>query len=116
LLIGDAAHTMTPAVGSGIKYAIEDAVVAANVLSAPLKAGQVRVRDMAEVQWRREWPTRFIQAFGDFFLKQVIGRALLASKLIRVPRFVGPLFRLPLVPKLFAWLIAFGLWQVHVRN
>src|SRR5207247_2653542 len=36
LLIGDAAHTMTPAAGAGIKYAIEDAVVAANVLTRPL--------------------------------------------------------------------------------
>jgi 2-polyprenyl-6-methoxyphenol hydroxylase-like FAD-dependent oxidoreductase len=116
LLIGDAAHTMTPAAGSGIKYAIEDAVVAANVLSASLKAGRVRVQDLAEVQRRREWPTRFIQAFGAFFLKQVIGRALRSGKPIRVPRFVGLLFRLPLVPKLFAWLVAFGLWQVHVRN
>ena len=26
------------------------------------------------------------------------------------------LFRLPLVPKLFARLVAFGLWKVHVRN
>src|SRR5262245_38824419 len=36
LLIGDAAHVMTPAAGAGIKYAIEDAVVAANVLAGPL--------------------------------------------------------------------------------
>src|SRR5262249_6216504 len=50
LLIGDAAHVMTPAAGSGIKYAIEDAVEAANVLAAPLRAGRVRVRNLAEVQ------------------------------------------------------------------
>src|SRR5947209_10516457 len=61
LLIGDAAHTMTPAAGAGIKYAIEDAVVAANVLAGPLLAGRVRLRDMAQVQRQREWPTRFIQ-------------------------------------------------------
>src|SRR5829696_4995440 len=116
LLIGDAAHTMTPAAGSGIKYAIEDAVVAANVLSAPLKAGRVRVQELAEVQRQREWPTRFIQAFGAFFLKQVIGRALYSGRPIHIPYFARLLFRLPLVPKLFARLVAFGLWRVHIRN
>src|SRR6185295_7798217 len=47
LLIGDAAHTMTPAAGAGIKYAIEDAVVAANLLAPRLKAGRrVRLQDL----------------------------------------------------------------------
>src|SRR5713101_571894 len=70
LLIGDAAHTMTPAAGAGIKYAIEDAVVAANVLAEPLRAQGVRLSDLAEVQRRREWPTRIIQAVGAFGLRQ----------------------------------------------
>jgi hypothetical protein len=91
-------------------------VVAAPLPNAPLKAGRVRVQELAKVQRQREWPTRFIQAFGAFFLKQVIGRALRSGRPIRVPRFVGLLVRLPLVPKLFARLVAFGLWQVHVRN
>src|SRR5262249_9776917 len=64
LLIGDAAHVMTPAAGAGIKYAIEDAVEAANVLGGPLRAGHVRLSDLARVQRRREWPTRLMQAAG----------------------------------------------------
>src|SRR5262249_40711609 len=71
LLIGDAAHTMTPAAGAGIKYAIEDAVVAANLLTRPLLAGQVRIQDLAAVQRKREWPTRVIQAFGAFGLRRI---------------------------------------------
>jgi hypothetical protein len=102
--------------GSGIKYAIEDAVVAAKVLSAPLKSGRVRVQELAEVQRRREWPTRIIQAFGAFFLEQVIGRALRSGRPIRIPRLVWVLFRLPFLAKLFARLVAFGLWRVHVGN
>jgi 2-polyprenyl-6-methoxyphenol hydroxylase-like FAD-dependent oxidoreductase len=115
LLIGDAAHTMTPAAGSGIKYAIEDAVVAANVLAGPLKAGRVRLRDLAEVQRRREWPTRVIQAFGALGLG-LLGRTLLAGNSPSVSRYLPLLFRLPLVSRLFARLLAFGLWRVHVQN
>jgi 2-polyprenyl-6-methoxyphenol hydroxylase-like FAD-dependent oxidoreductase len=115
LLIGDAAHTMTPAAGSGIKYAIDDAVVAANLLTAPLQAKQVRVGDLAGVQRRRELPTRVIQAFGAFGLKN-IGRALRSGMPIMPPRWLRLLFRLPLLPGIFARLLAFGVWRVHVRN
>jgi hypothetical protein len=105
-----------PDARSGIKYAIEDAVVAANVLSAPLKSGRICTQKLAEVQRRREWPTRFIQVFGTFFLEQLIGRALRSGRLFCVPRFVGLLFRLPFLHKRFARLVAFGLWRVHVGN
>jgi len=115
LLIGDAAHTMTPAAGSGIKYAMEDAVVAANVLAEPLKAGRVRPADLAEVQRQREVPTRVIQAFGAFGLKQ-IARALRSGASQPVPWLVRWLFRIPGIPKLFARLLAFGIWRVHVRE
>ena len=114
LLIGDAAHTMTPFAGSGIKYAIEDAV-AANLLAEPLKAGSLCLRDLAEVQRRREWPTRVIQALGAFALGQ-LGRVLRSGSRLGVPRFVRLLFGLPLLGKLIARLFAFGLWRVHVEN
>jgi 2-polyprenyl-6-methoxyphenol hydroxylase-like FAD-dependent oxidoreductase len=115
LLIGDAAHTMTPAAGAGIKYAIEDAVVAANVLTGPLLAARVRTGDLAEVQRQREWPTRVIQTVGAFGLKNAA--SLLRSGHGLIPlRYARLLFRLPLLPKLFARLVAFGWWRVHVKN
>ena len=116
LVIGDAAHTMTPAAGSGIKYAIEDAVVAANVLAAPLKAGRMQLRDLAEVQRQREWPTRVIQAIGAFALKQGAGRLLRSGSQPTVPPFVRWLFGVPAFSRLFAQMLAFGLWRVHVQE
>ncbi len=115
LLIGDAAHPMTPAAGSGIKYAIEDAVVAANLLTGPLLAGRLSLRNLAAVQRKREWPTRIIQAFGAFAMGR-LGKALRSGKTVSPPRFLKLLFRLPLVKRLFANLIAFGFWRVHVKN
>ena len=63
LLIGDAAHTMSPVGGVGISEAIQDAVVASNVLGPRLRAGHVRESDLAAVQRRREWPVRIVQGY-----------------------------------------------------
>lgn len=115
LLIGDAAHTMTPAAGSGIKYAIEDAVVAANLLAEPLLTGTLRVQDLAQVQRRREWPTRVIQAIGAFGLRQ-IGNSLRSGRQQRVPRLVRTLFGVRVFSKAVARMLAFGLWRVHVEG
>ena len=65
LLIGDAAHTMSPVGGVGINYAVQDAIVAANILSKPLKNGSLHLWDLAEVQRQREWPIKAIQAFQN---------------------------------------------------
>ena len=115
LLIGDAAHTMTPAAGAGIKYAIEDAVVAANVLAEPLKAGKVELRDLARVQRKRQWPTRFIQAFAAVVVKQML-RVLRSNGPPRLPFVARFLLRTPLVRYVAPRLIGFGFWRVHVKR
>ena len=118
LVIGDAAHVMSPAVGVGINLAIQDAVVAANVLAGPLlrfqRAGSpVPEGRLAEVQRRRELPIRFMQALQGFGHRTVenahAGRAPVSSATRR-------LMGLPLVRSVLARIIGVGLWRVKVRD
>jgi 2-polyprenyl-6-methoxyphenol hydroxylase-like FAD-dependent oxidoreductase len=116
LMIGDAAHVMSPVAGVGINYAIQDAIVAANVLGEPLKGDRVGTRELAAVQRRREWPTRVIQALQTQMQHRVIARGLDPTESFSPPAFMRLLPRIPILRKLAPRLIAFGIWPVHVRG
>lgn len=94
LLIGDAAHAMSPVGGVGINYAVQDAVAAANVLQEPLRRGMAPVEVLALVQKEREWPTRVMQYIQGLMLKMLVKRGLDSSKPFKPPFFLRwPLFR-----------------------
>jgi 2-polyprenyl-6-methoxyphenol hydroxylase-like FAD-dependent oxidoreductase len=111
LLIGDAAHVMSSVGGFGINCAIQDSVVAANVLSGPLKNGGVTVTHLARIQRRRSWEVRLIQMLQTVAQNHIIARALDPERDFDLPLS----FRVPFVGQLAARIVALGIGRVRVN-
>ncbi len=116
LAIGDAAHAMSPIGGLGINVAIQDAVVAANVLWRPLSEGRVTEADLAEVQRRRERPVRLLQGFQSVVQNRFLGPALASSETPSIPLFVRVLMHVPILRDIPPRLIALGIGRPHVES
>jgi 2-polyprenyl-6-methoxyphenol hydroxylase-like FAD-dependent oxidoreductase len=116
LCIGDAAHAMSPVGGVGINLAIQDAVVAANILWEALRKGEAPVDLLAKVQARREWPTKMMQAVQLFVQKRIISNVLTMTERPRPP-FVVTLFnRFPFLRRIPARLVGMGFRPEHVHS
>ena len=116
LLIGDAAHVMSPVGGVGINYAIQDAVATANLLGSKLGGGTVAADDLAVVQRRRELPTRFIQGFQATIQKLIVRRALSAEKPFTMPLPARVITSLPLLRNIPGRVVGWGLRPERVED
>jgi len=113
LLIGDAAHAMSPVGGVGINLAVQDAVAAARLLTGPLRTGRVTPADLRRVQRRRWYPTAGTQLMQRAAQRVLIGRLLRARGPIRAPLPLHLLQRLPALQGLPARVIGTGLRPEH---
>jgi 2-polyprenyl-6-methoxyphenol hydroxylase-like FAD-dependent oxidoreductase len=115
LCIGDAAHAMSPIGGVGINLAIQDAVATANLLARPLAAGTLTVDDLAQVQQRREWPTRVTQRGQIIVQNNIISRVLAGTGDDETPFALKLLQWFPLLRRVPARVVGLGVRPEHIQ-
>ena len=117
LVIGDAAHAMSPVGGVGINVAIQDAVAAANILAEPLARGRDVDALLPKVQARRMPAVRATQAFQAAVQKRIIGRLLSRQEGPVKPALpLRLLHRFAVLRRIPAAFLGFGIRSEHVRS
>ena len=117
LVIGDAAHAMSPIGGVGINVAIQDAVAAANVLAGPMSRGEDPDPLLAKVEKRRLPAVRLIQGMQDAIQRRVISSVLARQGgTVEAPLPVRLLDRFAPLRRIPAAAIGFGWRPEHVRS
>ena len=115
LVIGDAAHAMSPVGGVGINLAIQDAVAAANILAGPMMRGADLDRLTPRVQERRMLPVKVVQGLQRTVHERVIGAAFRseAPKVGFLPKLVDAV---PLLQRIPARILGLGVRREHIHS
>lgn len=117
LCIGDAAHAMSPVGGVGINLAIQDAVAAANLLAAKLKAGTLLDEDLESVRRRRLFPVKVVQGFQVAVHNRVLKPTVAGgNRTLRVPWFLKVLNANAWLRRWPAQFLGLGVRPEHVRS
>lgn len=115
LCIGDAAHAMSPAGGVGINLAIQDAIATANFLSSALSERRVTDDVLAQVQGRREFPTRVTQAV-QARVHRTFDRLFRNPGPAKAPWQLRIAVRIPGVQRFMARAVGLGVRPEHIRE
>ncbi len=116
LCIGDAAHAMSPIGGVGINLAVQDAVAAANILAAPMVVGDDPDPLLADVQSRREFPTRVIQRVQKIVQDNIVTAVLSGAPVEGPPLAARLIDRFALLRRIPARLVGLGVRREHIRS
>ena len=114
LLIGDAAHAMSPVGGVGINLAVADAVAAGRALAGPVRRGSVSTRQLARGQARRWLPAALIQSVQRAIHSRVIAVAVSAGQPAKPPLLVRIANKVPVLRTAAGYAVAIGPMPEHV--
>ncbi|HEX7930386.1 MAG TPA: FAD-dependent monooxygenase, partial [Sphingomicrobium sp.] len=117
LVIGDAAHAMSPIGGVGINLAVQDAVATANLLAAPMAAGDDPDPLLHKVYDRRIRAVKLTQGMQRMVQDTIIAPLLASTEPLDNPPLAAKLLdRIPLLRRIPAQVIGMGFRPEHVRS
>src|SRR3569623_813798 len=117
LVIGDAAPALSPIGGVGINLAVQDAVAAANILAAPVRAAEDPAPLLHKVRDRRIRAVKLTQGMQRLVQDTDIAPLLASQAPLAGPPLVAKLFdRIPLLRRNPARVIGMGFRPAHVRS
>lgn len=117
LLIGDAAHAMSPVGGVGVNLAVQDAVATANLLVDKMRHGCPSEDELDAVRRRRQFPVKMTQRMQMIVQNNIISGALQGGdRPLKVPLIVRLITALPWLQGIPARLLALGVRPEHVQS